>query len=203
MVGPPDPVGERTIRRHVEDVNRRAREEAFGRLFPFGTTRKDQANVPCDADVSGLCDRLEVQFKALHDDRNQHRAHRYERKQPKTAKMLELSDVTKRLQECQVLLADLRFLSSNSTFASYGYDPKAHVDDEYAQDIVDLVLLGDLRTIIDAEYGPSKTPSAEPGFYHQRRIAHYERLHALHDAAGKPEEPFNNRALLPMPTPGA
>jgi hypothetical protein len=181
---------------HLRRVNRAWREKAFGRLFPCDT-KGSIPNVPCQQDIDDLCDRLEVQFKALHDDRNQHRAHRYEKGQKKAA-MLSVEDVTKHLEACQSLLADLRCLSSNSHFSSHGYDPKAHEDDRHAQDVVDQILFGSLRTIVDAEYGPNKTPGDDLRFYWQRRKAHYQRLHALHDASGKSDEPFNNRALLPL-----
>ena len=183
------------IEDHVRSLNRAWRAKAFSRLFPNGTTGS-VPNVPCQQDIDALCDRLAAQFKSLHDDRNQHRAHRYENG-PKTAAMLSLADVTKHLEACQCLLADLRCLSSNSQFTSHHYEPKAHEDDRYAQDVVDLILLGSLRTIIDADYGPKSTPASSPGYYWQRRTAHYERLHALHEASGALDKPFNNRALIP------
>ena len=83
-------------------------------------------------------------------------------------------------------------------FDRYRYRPEAHKDDHEAQDIVDPILLGDLRVIIDAAFGPKSTETAPPGHWHQRRLAHYERLHRRDDARGKREEPFNDRSLIAL-----
>jgi len=181
---------------HFQKVNREWREKAFKRLFPEGTSGS-RPNVPCQRDVDGLCDRLAVRFEALHQDRNQHRAHRYE-KGAKTAAMLGLEDVTKHLEACQDLLAEIRCLSSNSQFAAYRYRPEAHRDDHDAQDVVDIIVLGNLREIIDAQYGPKTAQSPEPGYYHQRRNPHYDRLHRLDDESGEPEKPFNDWSLIAL-----
>jgi hypothetical protein len=109
---------------------------------------------------------------------------------------LSLDDVKSHLEACQELLADLCCLSSNSQFTSYGYKLDPRENDADAQDVVDLVLLGGLKAIINDEHGPSSTPTPEPGYWGQRRKAHYDRLHALHDATGEPDRPFNSRSLL-------
>jgi hypothetical protein len=177
------------IERRSREENSAWRKNAFDRLFPEGTNGSIR-NVPCMQDINALCERLATGFQLLHADRDQHRAHRYE-KGPKTAKMLSLEDVTKHLEACQSLLADLRCLSSNTQFTSYRYKPKAHEDDRHAQDVVDLILLGSLRTIIDG--GPNETANAGQ-FWWQKRTAHYGRLHAAHDTCGDPAAPFNDRS---------
>jgi hypothetical protein len=181
------------IDRHLENLMRAHRQDAFNRLFPGGTTGP-KPNTPSPADIDELCTRLHAQFKALRDDRNQHRAHRYENGKV-TGAALSLADVTKYLEACQALLSDIRYLSSNSHFAATL--PVPPEDDEYAQDVVDLILLGDMRTIIDAEYGPKNAKGTSHGFYHQRRKAHYDRLHELDDLRGDPMLPFNDRSLIP------
>lgn len=176
-------------------LNAEWRQKAFSRLFPNGTSSSSRPNIPCQADIDCLCVRLNDEFETLLRDRNQHRAHRYE-KAPKTAATLSLADVTEHLKACQDLLADIRCLSSNSVYSTYRYRAEAHRDDHDAQDVVDLILLGDLRTLVDAPYGPKSTEAPSPGYWHQRRTAHYERLHQRAEARGKPEEPFNDRSLI-------
>jgi hypothetical protein len=170
--------------RYVVERNRAWRKMSFDRLFASAT--KD---VPTQKDIDDLADRLHAQFKQLHDDRNQYRAHAYESDQPKTAAMLTIEDVRKHLEACQELLADIRCLASNSQFDAYQYEPRAHDGDSDAQDVVDLVVCGPIFWIIDGDPGKGHKPDT---FYVQKRDAYYERLHAEHDAAGSPaEQPFN------------
>ena len=195
MVGGLEPEDDEWAQQAIDaDVQRRNaqwRQWAFDRLF-LGGTHGSVPNVPCQQDVDALCDRLATQFETLHDDRNQHRAHRFE-KGPKTAAVLSLEDVKKHLQACQSLLADLRCLASNSHFTSYRYDPAAHEKDEDAQDIVDLVLcgIGDI-----ANFGALARTDPAERYYWQKRAARYDALHAAHVVRGEPNEPFNDRSRL-------
>jgi hypothetical protein len=162
-----------------------ARREAFDRLFPGA-----KKNTPSRQDVEGLEGRLCQQFEPLLDDRDKHRAHKYERDSKNaTAAMLAPDEIATHLEACQKLLADLRLLSSNSSFNAYGYDPKVHENDEHARDIVDLILCGPILWII--EFGPNVGVKLDDKTYWQRRNTYYERLHADHEARGKPAEPFN------------
>lgn len=196
------------------DRNRSWREKAYDRLFPptQGPFPIEPGECSCawcllhrepklrtgnpklgpsQRDISALCDRLHARFEPLRKDRNQHRAHRYEKGQPRTAAMLTLQELAQHLEACQELLADLRCLSSNSQFDAYRYEPKAHENDEEARDVVDLILLGGISWIIDHDPTAEHTP--ESRFYWQRREAHYARLHAAHDATGETDTAFNNR----------
>jgi hypothetical protein len=180
--------GARGVQQHWVDAELAGRRAAFDRLFPSA-----KLGWPCQEDIDGLCVRLEAQFKQLHDDRNHHRAHKYEHKKPKTAPRLELEDVKKYVGACQKLLADIRRLSSCSSFDAQGY--RVRDDDSHARDVVDLILCGPIFWIVD--FDPSQGHDAKATHYVQRREAYYERLHAAHDAAGAPEdEPFNRRAAL-------
>jgi hypothetical protein len=58
--------------------------------------------------------------------------------------MLSPADVVTYHDACRQLLADLRCLSNNSQFGSYGYHVKAQDKDDEARDVVDLVLFGDI-----------------------------------------------------------
>ena len=169
--------------------------DLLGRLRAFLRPRKapTQRDWPTDHDIENLCAHLGDDFQKLHDDRNHHRAHKYEQKKPKTAPRLELDDVKQYLGACQRLLADLRLLSSDSQFDAYGY--KVRDDDSSARDVVDLILCGPIFWIVD--FDPSQDHKVEATHYVQRREAYYERLHAAHDAAGAlPDQPFNRRTTL-------
>ena len=170
------------------------RTAAFDRLFPGAGPH------PCQQDIDGLGDRLDARFKALVDDRNDHRAHKYERRQKVTADALAPAEVAKHLEGCQQLLGDFRCLSSDIAFA---HDtPRADPDDAQAQDVVDLILCGTIDWI--SEYGAGADPDPERRRYWQRRHAYYERLHVAHDALGDAGVAFNNHLrLLPEQTPTA
>jgi hypothetical protein len=103
--------------------------------------------------------------------------------------------VIEHLGKCQELVADLRCLASNSTFISYGYKVQPKTDDDEARDLVDLIFCGSMCWIVDHGF-LATPPTPEARFYWQRRDAHYARLHTLHEASGKPDQPFNNRALI-------
>ena len=179
-----------------DDRNNAWRLAAFNRLFPNGVTSRDGRG-PSQQDVDALCDRLAISFEVLRDDRNQHRAHKYEKAQPRTAPMLVPDQVSEHLKACQELLGDIRCLSSNSQFTSYRYKPEAHEDDAYAQDLVDLILCGPISWIVDM--CPSEEDRDEQRYYRQRRAAYYERLHDAHGAAGDLQKPFNDRSLVMKP----
>lgn len=177
------------------------RKAAFDRLFPKGVepSKSSKRKGPSDADIEDLCTRLHARFEPLRDDRNQHRAHKYEKGQAKSAAMLSPADVTAHLDACQELLADIRTLSSNSSFNAYRYEAKAHEKDRAAQDVVDLVLLGNINWIVERD--PMKGHRDEDQFYWKRREAHYARLHAAHDAARDPLHPFNDRGRFRFSEP--
>jgi hypothetical protein len=180
---------EEWLRAHFERTNAASRRKAYERLFPIA-----QTETPTPSDVTHLCAYLRCSFDPLRLDRNQHRAHKYEKEKPVTAARLAPCDALEHFNQCRQLIADLRFLASNSSFTSYGYDVKAKADDEEAQDVVDLILCGSLGWI--ANYGMLANSDPADTYFWQKRDRCYERLHAAHDAAGDPAAPFNNRALV-------
>ncbi|HEV3192421.1 MAG TPA: hypothetical protein VGY54_18045 [Polyangiaceae bacterium] len=183
--------GEGFVLRHLETTNLKWRRAAYDRLFPGA-----QNETPAASDLGRLRDRLLAFFKPLRDDRNQHRAHRFEGG-PASAAQLSPPDVVAHLHSCQELIADLRCLVSNGSFTTYGYKVEPKPDSEEALDVVDLILCGSLFWIVD--YGILAMPEAAGRRYWQNREQYYEALHVAHEARGKPEEPFNSRTLLPMP----
>lgn len=180
--------GDAFIEAHVAKTNRRWREEAFRRLFPNATSE------PGEEDLRALGKRIYDDFEPLRLDRNQHRAHKYDKAMPKTAAMLSPVEVVKHHEACRQLLADLRCLSGNTQWDSHGYEIKPNERNDEARDVVDLVLFGDISWI--AEFGFLKVHAEGLRHYWQKRDAYLEQLHAAHKAAGEPEKPFNNRALV-------
>jgi hypothetical protein len=163
------------------------RREKFDRLFP-GASKA----APSRQDIENLVDRLAAEWRPLVQDRSDHRAHKYERRKQASAQMLFPHEVAGHLKACQLVVADLRALATNSSFDAYGFEPKAKKHDRHAQDVVDLILCGPINWIV--EHDPSEGHPPEVKYYWQRREAYYERLHRAHEARGKPDEPFN--ALL-------
>jgi hypothetical protein len=181
--------GNEFLKAHVERQNAEWRCKAFRRLFPIAVTA-----TPASDDVTHLCTYLRCSFDPLRLDRNQHRAHKYEKEKPVTAARLAPSDVVEHFNECRQLLADLRCLASNSSFSNYGYNVETKADDEEAQDVVDLILCGSLGWI--ANYGMLANSHPDDKHFWQKRQRYYDRLHAAHEASGDPAAPFNNRALV-------
>jgi hypothetical protein len=155
-----------------------------------------QAETPVSSDLGTLRKRLFVSFEPLREDRNQHRAHRYEG-QSVTAKELTPPDIVEHLHACQDLVADLRCLVSNASYGGYRYKIEANPDDDAARDVVDLILRGSLDWIVNFSAVAMPNPAR---WYWQNRRRYYDALHAAHEAQDKPEEPFNNRALIVTPT---
>ena len=165
------------------------REEAFKRLFPMAVGR----GVPNGSDVDALVESLQVAFRPLVQDRHEHRAHPFEKEGRGTVKRLDPSEVSDYLTNIYRLLADLHCLSAANHFTAW--DPSPDVDAD-ARDVVDLILCGPLGWIVDVVDGRSRNDPAAQARYVQRREARYARLHALHDAAGAPEDqPFNHDAF--------
>jgi hypothetical protein len=180
--------GDAFLEAHVAGANRAWREEAFRRLFPKATSE------PSEEDLRALGKRVYDDFEPVRRDRNQHRAHKYDKAMPKTAAMLSPVEVVKHHEACRQLLADLRCLSVNSQWISHGYHIKLDAKDDEARDLVDLILFGDIGWVHN--YGFLKVHEPADDFYWKKREAFLERLHAAHDAAGDGAAPFNNRALV-------
>jgi len=164
------------------------RSEVFARLFPHASG----CLYPKPEHVGSLCDRLSARFKALHNDRNSHRAHPYDQRNAVMAKHLALEDVVEHLRTCQEVVGDLRRLSANDSFEHPEVRPDP--DDSEAQSVVDLLVCRTISWII--EFGAGRMQAERP-FYWQRRADFYDRMHAAHDAAGAPDAPFNDARFQP------
>jgi hypothetical protein len=163
------------------------RKAAFDRLFPGAD------GWPRPSNIAALCERLHERFGPLLDDRDNYRAHRYERRQKTvTAKQLALEDVVAHLKTCQELLGDLRCLSSNESFAHWEVHPER--EDSDAQSAVDMLFCRTVSWLVD--FGPGRWRADLPR-YEQRRSDFYDRMHAAHEAAGAPDIAFNDGRFQP------
>lgn len=124
------------------------------------------------------------------DDRDEHRAHPYERARTGTARMLNLDDIAGALDSAEHLLNDLRLLASNSTLG-YSYQSLTNPQ-EAAADLVDLLLFGStlrFATIIGAN-----ALEVSSAYWWQRRDAFLAALRIEHDA--NPELPMNDETFI-------
>ena len=109
--------------------------EAVGRLFPRASGQSATA-----ADVDGLTQRVRQASDALRNDRNQNRAHAFERGKPGSAKMLDFSDLRTSVRAYEQLLNDIRLVGCASTLA---YHDMNDADcRSAAEELVDAVLIG-------------------------------------------------------------
>ena len=169
------------------------RDAAFVRLFrPDHKEPKPNDSQPKPDDVEALCARLHARFEPLHDDRDNYRAHRHERREAVTAKQLALGDLVDLLRTWQQVLGDLRCLSSNEAFAHLEVRPDPESSE--ARSVVDLLLCCTLSWIID--FGPGRMQAERPR-YEQRRQDFFDRMHAAHEAAGEADAPFNEGRFQP------
>lgn len=171
------------------DIDNKWRRDAFERLFPGAIGRGH----PCGTDIDVLGKRLLDEFEPLLDERNW-RSHFHEKEGRKArADELRISEAAKHLEACGVLMRDVFCLATNSSHFTDHVRPKP--DDPEAQDLVDLILLGTMRWILDGD--PSKAHAPTCLYYWQRRLAHYDRLHATYATmvASSPELAFNDPAV--------
>jgi hypothetical protein len=155
--------------RPERDYLDRLHREAFERLFPNAAR-----GLPSHADWGGLIDRYGKCSADLVSDRNNNRAHPYERGSTASARVLCVAELRKHVAETSALLNDLRLLQSGSTMElAELHSASASTT---ARTLVDMVLLGTCCELPDA-----------------RRSAIYEALHSQTPRAASEEQeaPFN------------
>jgi hypothetical protein len=118
---------------YIASVHDRGHAEAFARVFPDAT---DQAG----SGFEGLQSRLNSEMEAVLLERDQVRAHRYE-KGEKTATPLEVHELREKLDGAMELMADLRGMAVGNTLAIDGESTFASIE-ETARELVFSFLLG-------------------------------------------------------------
>ncbi len=159
---------------YLRRLDEEGHTQAVHRLFPDVVGPR-----PATADIQGLRDRFADVVRGAVDDRDNHRAHPWERGTTATTKMFDLPDWESTFAYVEQVLNDLRLVGTDSTW------PAAELNiisgRAAAEDLVDQVLLGPLSQLDRARGGTT-------------RMHFYEQLHARHDA-GKATI-FNGRELV-------
>jgi hypothetical protein len=110
-------------------------QEAFSRLFP--AAKGPQAT---GSDLDALTKRLRLAAEPLLKDRNQNRAHAFERRGRGSAKMLELSELRNTVTFIERLLNDLSLVGHSSTT---GHHDMNDADcDVVAEEMVESIIIG-------------------------------------------------------------
>jgi hypothetical protein len=155
------------------------RLEQHVRLFPSAADAGREDPIP--QDVAVLEWHLQREFEPLLDDRDNFRAHPFETaKRRAHAKELDLVGLSKALSRLHQFLADLHSLGAANSYPRWDTPS----DELGARDLVDLILLGNMRWIVVGAPGFGRAASVEA--YEALRGAHYAELHAAHDAQGAP-----------------
>ncbi|MFG1520323.1 hypothetical protein [Halobacteriovorax sp. ZH1_bin.1] len=136
--------------------------QAYERLFP-DVLVQNRRN-PNHEDIRKLKDRFHSICESIIDDRDRNRAHKYELpeqgKEP--VKLLTILDLEKKFQKIEELMNDLRMVCSYTSYSSN--DLNFSNSDRLAENIVDMILLGDHNTI-NIAFGISQDMKDSFGIY--------------------------------------
>lgn len=121
---------------------------------------------PKPEQIEKLKDRFEAEMRSIVDDRDQHRAHRYDMTKPSEIKkedLITLEVLSNKFDYLENLMNCLRFIGTDSSF---GYSNMCWADTRNtAEDFVDLLQLGNINRV-NITVGD---PSSELKYYWQRR----------------------------------
>lgn len=164
----------------INNVYNTHREELF-KLFPKVKERKTLK-------INGNdIDELKVHFEKIvneiADDRDNHRAHKYEnRKNNPDAVRLSISKLEEKFKELENLLNNLKLVFQNSTLM---YSDMNHANaKQTADDLIDLIFWGSNRMLDSWSGINKKINSFEPSDYtygYLLRDKHLEEVHRIHD----------------------
>lgn len=159
---------------HFAAILKEQHDEAFSRLFP-GVTRA----VPGPGDFDALRQRFIDAVKHVVADRDENRAHPYEKSGAAsgTAKQLDLKELRRVTTTVEAWLNDLRLVSTSSSFVHT--DMNFQGVESLAEDLVDSVLIGSRSRASLVMAGAD-------------REQYYEDIHARHRTLGSPDEPLFN-----------
>lgn len=171
----------------ASESSRALRREAFARLFPAAVAR----GRPNAQDLVALKDRFANLVAPVVDDRDEHRAHPYERRKATTSLVVPHPEFLDYFERIAGFFSDLRVAAGES--------PLVHHDDLLADDphgdareMVDAVLLGGSarRGLIDGTAHAVHRATGRWPYEHRAEL--YDQLRAI--AADTPvDEPFNGR----------
>lgn len=132
----------------------------------FPELEGDKEFRPKPEQIDKLKDKFEVEMRSIVDDRDQHRAHRYDMTKSSTLKKEDLVTteiLSDKFDYLQNLMNSLRFIGTDSSF---GYSNMCWGDTRNtAEDFIDLLQLGNINQVNIT----AGDPSAEFKYYWQRR----------------------------------
>jgi len=155
-------------------ARKKARGRVYRRLFPGATGAE-----PSKADLKALADEFNNLFEPLADDRNENRAHSYERSSG-TATMLDPGAMGAIIDHAARVICDLRLLSEDVTMSID--DANCVHSESAAEDLVDAILIGTSHRHAVVMKG-------------RTRDDYYDQLHAEHDALGADTKKLFNENL--------
>jgi hypothetical protein len=121
-----------------------ANRDALFCLFPKAKGR-NPIKISSD-DIDGLKDSFVSLIQVVHDDRNRHRAHKFEKDQGRAyTEQLGFAKLKVKFNEVEHILNNLRLVITNSSFASS--DMNLANKTEVARDLVTMFLWGSNKTI--------------------------------------------------------
>jgi hypothetical protein len=152
------------------------RREAFERLFPDAAARA-KGKVRHE-EVVKLRDRFVTDVAAVVTDRNEHRAHPYEKQETATAAMMDLTQLDDALSACKTFIHDLSLVLNDLTTS---YPDNLLGSNRTAESLVDLMLF--FRDPGELLYDVEQLVHAQTGNYAwQRRKEAYEAIRAHQEA---------------------
>lgn len=159
-------------------------QKAFFRLFPDAQQRPGHKLKA--EDVVKLKSRFDGIVRDIINDRNKHRAHRYERKEiDPSIKKLDFPVIEEKIDQIESILSDIRLISNKSSF-SFNNMNMANVDPT-TKDLVTMILLGgfvqiELRSgMSDAFSRDENVHQHGKKFGWQYRESMFEEMHERHE----------------------
>lgn len=148
---------------HLAQMDREALDATYSRLFPG----VDPSRIG-PSDLAALRNRFASEVAHVVADRDNHRAHAWEKNNRADVRFLKLDEVGATFDMIDLLLNDLRLVGTNSTMSSHSltYVSPGLV----ADDLVDLILIG-------TAYGVERLRAG------RARSEMYEAMHAAHDGS--------------------
>jgi hypothetical protein len=166
--------------RSFVDMMYQHNREALFRLFP--NLKGRQPFKINHQDISDLKDRFALLAQEIENDRNAHRAHRYEREENTTATRLSIEKLKTKFEEIESLLNDLKLTFEG---AQLGFlDMNFASTEETAKDLVFMILFGSQRTIdmsSEVNLAINSPPEDRHRYGYQLREEMLQRCHDLHD----------------------
>lgn len=165
---------------YIDHMFEAHRKELF-KLFP-NAEKRETLKITAK-DIDDLTKRFELIVNDIRDDRDNHRAHRFENKKNNSAATkLSIKKIEEKFQELESLFNSLKLVFQNSTLM---YSDMNHANAEQtADDLIDLIFWGSNRTLdnwcgINKKINSKETSHLTYGYL--LRDQHLEEVHRIHE----------------------